>query len=155
MEIFYMKKDDFSRGQSYVFAYETLLSDYKFTDSSGASVLGDFNYPEDYYKQYKGTVYTKSNTLASKAISIKRQKPVVYMHHWKKLCWHLMGQQITGKCMPMIQMMRSIGNPWCRQHQTIMSLEVQDPVKAVYMICTIYRSRHRHWDQRQKETHSI
>lgn len=78
VEIFYMKKDDFSRGQSYVFAYETLLSDYEFPDSSGASVLGDFNYPEDYYKQYKGTVYTKTNTLASKAISIKRQKPMVY-----------------------------------------------------------------------------
>lgn len=78
VEIFYMDKKNFSRGQSYVFAYETLLPDYTYTDEGGTSHKGDFYYPKDYYTQIKGGFYTKQNTLASGTVSIKRQVPKVY-----------------------------------------------------------------------------
>lgn len=78
VEIFYMNAKNFSRGQSYVFAYETMLPDYTFTDADGATQTRDFSYPKDYYINNKKTVYVKTNTLTSKETSIKRQKPEVY-----------------------------------------------------------------------------
>lgn len=78
VEIFYMDEANFSRGHSYVFAYETMLPDYTFTDKNGATQTRDFNYPEDYYVHTKKTEYTKQTTLASKVTSIVRQKPDVY-----------------------------------------------------------------------------
>ena len=59
VEIFYMDAKNFSRGQSYVFAYETMLPDYTFTDADGATQTGDFSYPKDYYINNKKTVYVR------------------------------------------------------------------------------------------------
>lgn len=79
VEIFYMDEKYFSRGQSYVFAFETKLSqDYTYKDVNGVTRTG-FNYPEDYYLYMKNsTPYKKSNTLASGTVSVKRQIPKVY-----------------------------------------------------------------------------
>lgn len=75
--IYYMDKKFFSRGHSYMFAYNAELPDYTYKTSSGFTKTG-FHYPESYYSDIRRTPYVYANSLKSGAVSVNRQKPKVY-----------------------------------------------------------------------------
>lgn len=75
--IYYMDERYFSRGQSYVFAYEAELPTYTYKDSEGTEKTG-FHYPGSYYEDIQNVHYIKNNTLSSSTVSVKRQAPEVY-----------------------------------------------------------------------------
>ena len=75
--IYYMDKKFFSRGHSYVFAYDAELPTYTYKNMYGLDDTG-FTYPDTYYTQISKTPYVLANTLKSNVVSVPRQTPKVY-----------------------------------------------------------------------------